>query len=600
MKKSVIIMLSLLCVVLSAHSQVLNRQSYVTYGETYLGKPWKALSMTSFARYQEDGNRVEYESQVFGRRRQLAALVMAEVVEQKGRFMADIITGLDSMLAEPWWGIPAHYRYDAPRYDEQTVDLFNAESASLLAWTGKTLGSSIEALKPGMGERIAREIDHRILKSALGSNYWWKKAAMNWNAWICSNWLTCVYLYEKDAQKRQQAVTEIEGCMRRFIDGYPNDGGCDEGTAYWDRAAASLFESLYLLDKMQKEGLATVTILDYQKEKVARMGAYIYNMYIGGGYCVTFADTHDNKSVIQLNILYPFAVWLGDQQMRSLAAYVAAAKNFWQDPAALYATSGNFPTLGRELMLLALTDQLAKEKASEPTNTAWYPDLQVKTFRSAEAKKKGGSNGLFCAFKGGHNGENHNHNDVGSLIVYADGEPLLIDCGAGEYTDKTFSNERYLIWTMQTAYHNAPLINGYNQTEGKKYAATVVKEDENSLTLELSKAYQEEADVNTWQRTVTMDKDEIEITENYSLKSFKASTRLIFITPVKPEVSTPGRIKLGKHTITYPMGWMNAGMEDISDKLDPILKSMWGDKLYRIGIGLNNAKMSGKVTLKIK
>ena len=95
-------MLSLLCVVLSAHSQVLNRQSYVTYGETYLGNPWKALSMTSFARYQEDGNRVEYESQVFGRRRQLAALVMAEVVEQKGRFMADIITGLDSMLAEPW------------------------------------------------------------------------------------------------------------------------------------------------------------------------------------------------------------------------------------------------------------------------------------------------------------------------------------------------------------------------------------------------------------------------------------------------------------------------------------------------------------------
>lgn len=323
-------------------------------------------------------------------------------------------------------------------------------------------------------------------------------------------------------------------------------------------------------------------------------------MYIGNGYCVTFADTHENKSVIQLNVLYPFAVWLNDPQMRSLAAHIATSKNFWQNPAGLYATSGNFPTLGRELMLLNLADQLGKEKASEPTSTAWYPDLQVKTFRSADNKKKGGSNGLFCAFKGGNNGENHNHNDVGSFIVYADGEPLLIDCGAGEYTDKTFSKERYSIWTMQTAYHNAPLVNGYNQTEGKQYGATVVNEEENSLTLELAKAYQEEADINTWQRTVTMDKDEILLTENYSMKSFKASTRLIFMTPVKPDVSTPGRIRLGKHTISYPMGWMNAGMEDVSDKLDPVLKAMWGDHLYRIGIGLNNAKMSGKVTLKIK
>ena len=107
---------------------------------------------------------------------------------------------------------------------------------------------------------------------------------MNWNPWICSNWLTCVMLCEKDPAKRQQAVTEIESCMRAFIDAYPADGGCDEGTGYWDRAAASLFECLDLMKQVRDDSLATVTVLDYQRDKVARMGAYIYNMYIALRY----------------------------------------------------------------------------------------------------------------------------------------------------------------------------------------------------------------------------------------------------------------------------------------------------------------------------
>lgn len=581
-------------------SQELNLRSYVALGEQYVGKPWDALSATSFARYRTDGNRVEYEGELFARRRQLASLVMAEVAEQQNRFIPSILAGIDSMIAEKWWGIPAHYRHEAPRDDDQTVDLFNAESASLLAWTGSALGSQLNAARPGMTATIGKEIQRRMLIPALGTRYWWKKASMNWNTWICSNWLTCVYLYEDNPQRRQQAVTEIEGCLRTFIDGYPSDGGCDEGTGYWDRAAASLFECLRLLDLMKQEGLASVTLTDYEKKKVARMGAYIYNMYIGNGYCVTFADTHENRSAVQLNVLYPFAIYLNDPQMRSLAAYIAKEKNYWQEPARLYEKSGNFPALGRELLLLSLTDRLKQETPSEPTTTAWYPDLQIKTFRSPLNKRSAGQEGLFCAFKGGHNDENHNHNDVGSFIVYADGEPLLIDCGAGEYTDKTFSKERYSIWTMQTAYHNAPLINGYNQREGKQYAATVVEESDNSLTLEIAGAYPEDAAATSWQRTISMDGEEIRLTEDFNLSTLKAATRLIFITPVKPDVSRPGQIKLGKHTISYPVGRMTAGVEDISSKIDPAIEAMWGKRLYRIGLGMNGGKIVGKITLKIK
>ena len=76
----------------------------------------------------------------------------------------------------------------------------------------------------------------------------------------------------------------------------------------------------------------------------------------------------------------------------------------------------------------------------------------------AARSKDGSAEGLYLAAQGGHNAESHNHNDVGNFIVYADGQPAIIDVGVETYTAKTFSSQRYEIWTMQSAYHNLPSI----------------------------------------------------------------------------------------------------------------------------------------------
>ena len=84
------------------------RESYIRYGEQYAGKPWLSPSARLFSEFKTNGNRTRYEAATFAKRRQLAALVMAEVAEGKGRFMGDIIDGLMSTLEETWWGLPAH------------------------------------------------------------------------------------------------------------------------------------------------------------------------------------------------------------------------------------------------------------------------------------------------------------------------------------------------------------------------------------------------------------------------------------------------------------------------------------------------------------
>ena len=43
------------------------------------------------------------------------------------------------------------------------------------------------------------------------------------------------------------------------------------------------------------------------------------------------------------------------------------------------------------------------------------------------------------------------------------------------YTQKTFSPQRYEIWTMQSAWHNLPTFDGVMQEAGAQYAASDVE-----------------------------------------------------------------------------------------------------------------------------
>ena len=559
------------------------KQSYTVYGEQYLGKAWTALPWTVFAENKITGNRVNYEGICFEKRRHLAALVMAEIVEGKGRFMNDIIDGIGSFCEETWWGIPAHYGKRIPLQEIQEVDLFNAETANLIVWTRYMLEKQLDAFSPDICQRIDREVEQRILKPAVANNYWWKTAGMNWNPWICSNWLACVLICEKDEARKAEAIAQIEKATHAFIDAYPEDGGCDEGPGYWDRAAASMFEVLRLLpEDSSLARLTSSTSNTSLSRKIRAMAAYSYKTYIGHDYCVNFADAHENKAVQQVNIVYPFGHWLNDKTMREFGAYLGRTKQVLTQPALLYDKSGNFPTLGRELFFLRNIRDFIAEKPQEPLiKDAWLPNLQIMTARRG---------GHFTAFKGGHNGESHNHNDVGSFLVYVDGEPLLIDPGVGEYTAKTFSNSRYEIWTMQSGYHNLPQINGTDQQDGKAFGAKMVSHQNGKLTLDIAGAYPKEAAVKSWKRTITANKSGVSVTEDFELDAYKAPTRLMLMTTNRDAL---------KH-ISYNANQLEAVIEDISNQLDPLLQGMWGKEMYRIVLTVKSAKTKQQIKYSIK
>ena len=553
------------------------RQSYISYGEQYAGKPWAVLSWTIFAENKITGNRVNYENLCFEKRRQLATLVMAEIMEGKGRFLNDIIDGVGSFCEESWWGIPAHYNKRIPLSEQQEVDLFNAETASLIAWTRYMLQSQFDQFSPDLCQRIDCEIERRILKPVVENNYWWKTAGMNWNPWICSNWLTCVLICEKDEVRKAEAIRQIRQATQAFINAYPEDGGCDEGPGYWDRAAASMFEILRLFSVYGLE-----SIDDFPVNKISNMAAYAYKTYIGNDYCVSFADTHENKAVQQVNIVYPFGLWLNDKTMREFGAWLGRQKQVLTNPAALYDKSGNFPTLGRELFFLRHIREFMAEKPLEPLlKDVWLADLQLMTARRGN---------LYVAMKGGHNDESHNHNDVGSFIVYSNNEPLFVDPAVGEYTAKTFSKDRYDIWTMQSQYHNLPQINGFDQKDGKTYAARIVSYKNGQLTLDIAAAYPQEAAVRSWKRTVSAQKTGISVTEDYQIDTYKQPVRLMLMA-LSPDAL--------QH-LHYDKNQLEVSVEDISEKLDSVLQKMWGQQMYRIVLKVKSTKLKNRIKYTIK
>jgi hypothetical protein len=180
------------------------RASLIAAGNDALQKPWPSLPATLFLEYKRVGNRARYEAASFDRRNMLQDLVLAECAEGKGRFVDAITNGIWTICEETYWGIPAHVNLqkagvDLPDVEEPTVDLFAAETGSLLAWTNYLLGEQLEGVSPMVPRRISLEIDRRILKpNAERNDLWWmgldpslQRSMNNWNPWINSNWLAC-------------------------------------------------------------------------------------------------------------------------------------------------------------------------------------------------------------------------------------------------------------------------------------------------------------------------------------------------------------------------------------------------------------------------
>ena len=454
-----------------------------------------------------------------------------------------------------------------------------------------------------VARRVRSESQRRVLVPALKrDDFWWMglqgQVVNNWNPWICSNWLTSILVVERDEVARLNSVAKVMRVLDNFVDHYPEDGGCDEGPSYWGHAGASLYECLELLRD------ATAGEIDvYAEPLIQDIGRFIYRTHIADRYFLNFADA---AALIEPSpdLVFGYGGRIGDSGMTGLGAWAARSHDLRSD--GLPAES-----IGRQLPAFFRLRELLEAKSEPPLpRDVWLRVIQVMAARDTE----GTGQGFYLGAKGGHNAESHNHNDVGSFVVYVDGKPVLVDAGVETYTAKTFSPRRYELWTMQSCYHNLPTVNGATQEAGRQYAAREVvhrSEDASaSLTLDIGGAYPEAAGIRSWTRVVELARGKgVRVEDSYDLKSVSGALALNLITPCEVVLKTPGLVVLkeaqlaggrvsGAAAVRYDAEKLTASVERIPIE-DDKLRNIWGPRLNRIVLKAEKPPPKDTLTIRV-
>ncbi|MDR1723265.1 MAG: heparinase II/III-family protein [Tannerella sp.] len=590
------------------------RGQYIRDGEKYLGYDWPQVKATEYLEFMRTGDRQVMERPQNQRRQALQTLVFAELMEGKGRFIDDIVNGVFTFCEQTYWGASAHfYMYrpnggagtvssndpatDFPDIDNPIVDLVVGEIACDLAWIWYYFHDEFDKISPRIAKRLKDEIMRKVVNPYYERmDYWWitgwgRGSVNNWTPWCNFNVLNCIMLLEDDPAKMVKGVHKTMASVDLFFNAYPDDGACDEGPSYWGVAGGKAFDYLNFLSEVTG---GKINLFD--NTLVKDIGRYIYKVYISQGcYFTNFADAPAKISP-RAGAIYRYGQKITDEPMQAFGAFLLRNQHYGQEP--------DFGAIGLTLEDLFGLEGWKKKQATEPLLADYYfPDMQIAIARD----KAGTTDGFYLAAKGGSNGEGHNHNDVGSCIVFYNANPVLVDAGVGTYTKQTFSNERYQIWTMQSTWHNLPLINGVAQSPGGDFKASGAQykatRTQVSFSSDIAGAYPESAQVEKWVRGYLLTRNKgIAITDNFRLKTVAGKTELHFLTPLDCTISKPGVVTLKGEgfelQMTYPVSAMTARIEQ-KEMDDARLRSLWGSALTMLVFDLKEAK-AGNVRIDIR
>ncbi|QNL49580.1 heparinase II/III family protein [Olivibacter sp. SDN3] len=577
-------------------------------GEKALSFDWAVIKATDYLELGRSGSRDRMQQPDNARKNALKALLMAELVDGKGRFLDQIINGVWAICEQSNWVLSAHLGLqkkdiELPDVNNMVIDLGSGETGALLSWIHYFMKDRLDEVSPLIAQRIAHEVRRNILDPYYNrSDLWWmglggeksnnaRGLVNNWNPWINYNVLQCILLMETDPDKRVQYTCKTMQSVDQFINSYNDDGACDEGPSYWSHAGGKFFEYLELLAQATQGKVAI-----YNHPLVKNIGTYIYQVYIDDPYFVNFADA-SAKGGVNAGLVYRYGEAIGDATMKGFGSFYAQKKGLDKTLA-----NASVAAMINDLLWMP---RIMQDKPIEPlVGYYWFPQTQVAGAREHPNAKSG----FYFAAKGGHNDEFHNHNDVGTFILYYNGLPCLVDAGVGTYTKQTFSSERYKIWTMQSGNHNLPLVNGFEQPHGLTYRAkhTSFKVRPNpQFSVDIADAYPKEAAVKYWQRTYELNKKRgFVIQDQFELEEFNAANAIHFLSPCNIKLVKTGllELELGEETVYMQYDaelFTDPKIEKISID-DPRLLASWPEGLYKIAFTAKTTDKKGRYVFTVK
>lgn len=560
----------------------------IRQAESLLGTPIPEITDELFLDYSRTGNRTRCQSVISRRRSRLNTLVLAECLENRGRFLAEIEKTLLATCDEKTWVLPAHDRGLTNFEGTQiTIDL----RSSAVGWTLATIDYWLAArLSPSVRERIAKELERRVftpfevMVTKGKPRMWWLAGTNNWNSVCLANVVGAAMAGVDSRERRAFFVASAEKYIDNFLRGFTSDGYCSEGLGYWNYG----FGHFVLLAEtvVQATGGRLDLMADPRVEPIARFGR---RMEINPGVYPAFADCSPNAEPTS------WIHW-----------YVSRRFGFgW--PEGRKATlslvgSGGIEGFG----LFGFTNSLMDREVGDTTELAqpprdWFDQAGILVCRPAEAAKRS----FGAAMKGGHNNEHHNHNDVGSFLVAVGDHAPLVDPGSEVYTGRTFSGNRYASGVLNSWGHPVPRVAGSLQETGKNAAAKVLESDfldrTDTLALDLRAAYDVEGLKELTRRFVFSREGSgsLEVTDRVVFdKPNDFGTALVTFDAWERTGENTLRIGSGEHAVDVQI---DTGGLPFDIKAEPIEEDLPGGKIpTRLGIDLSEPAAEATIRITIR
>ena len=468
----------------------------VNKAEKYLTEPIPELPEDLYKEYFVNGNRSSYQNQRKIWVDRFSTLAMAELIENRGRFVPALEEIIRRFCEYPSWILPAH-DYLATVYDgkeegpELVATIFAGELGIVVQAMEPVLSPEItQTARDNIRRRVLTPVRNKIEKSGYPMMDW-VIGTTNWNP-VCYCGTTAAALSVcASAEERAWFLAAAEHFVSAyFFQGITDDGYCSEGIGYWGYG----FGRFAMLAELAWRGSDGAVNL-YTCPKVRPLTEFALKMKVAPGRYAAFADcsltANPDKHPVaaspdkHLLALLSCRLGLGLTKIERDYGYPKCKADTHLAAAAYF-----FPALENDGSL----PPLVTSPGGKPTDylaepVSFFPGAGVVICRPPKE-----DNTQFAAvFKGGSNGENHNHNDLGTFCVLRGGVWLVIDPGKETYSSRTFSERRYEGELLSSFGHPVPSINGTLQKTGAEVQAEVLEfeptGDSVSYTLDLSGAY---------------------------------------------------------------------------------------------------------------
>lgn len=572
-------------------SKIANSESGKRYLENALSelnkKPEIPIADSIYRRANKEGNRGIYKPRYYRTMERLEHFMLAECIENKGRFLSQINTYLKAIMDMKSWLHPNHDddKNGVLEGRRVSIDLGARRFGSDLALAQVLLA---EKLPKDIDEKITEQLKFRIVDTYLTSckkndiNNRWIKSTSNWNSVCTSGSMFVSIATSTNQDERLAAVGSALNSMKQYLSGFGQDGYCSEGAGYWNYGFGHY---LYLAQILHDYTDGKINLFDAgSPEKLKNVGNFPKTYQIHTGICAPFSD-----GVSKVSNDGGFAYNMSARKFGASMPINPSKRKTHDSFSAVY------QLIEWEYEASAVKNEADNQQASELPGYTYFDDVGMVISRGKQDVP------LSIAIKGGHNKENHNHSDVGTYTIVLNDEIMTGDIGAPSYIAGAFDDDNP---ARSSWGHPVPRINNTLQSNGREFKGIITTaeftESLDKVVIDIKEAYE----VPSLTKLIrTMENDKSGLGTISIVDEFSSTEPVLFGTAIM----TLSEYKIvDGNTVIFTEGnekiraeiTSNNGALKIMGELVPVEHLREGGPAYRIGIDFEKPINKGKIIIK--